>query len=190
MLPRAYTGRGRAVAGGAELFERSTRRYGKPEFGLHRTSIDGAEVGVQLTTVAQRPFCDLLHFKRDVARSDPRVLLVAPMSGHYATLLRDTVAGLLPDHDVYITDWQNAAEVPLEHGDFDLDDYIDDIIGFIEKLGPAVHVIAVCQPSGPGPAAGSVIAAAHQPARPRPMILHGLAHHTRPNPTAADPDAK
>lgn len=186
----AYTRMGRAVAAGAELFERSTRRYGKPEFGLHRTWIDGAEVGVQMTTVAQRPFCDLLHFKRDVPRSDPRVLVVVPMSGHYATLLRDTVAALLPDHDVYVTDWQNAAEVSLEHGNFDLDDYIDDVIGFIEKLGPAVHVIAVCQPSVPVLAAISIMAADRHPATPRSMILMGGPIDTRINPTRVNRHAK
>jgi poly(3-hydroxybutyrate) depolymerase len=183
LVPVAYTRMGRAVAAGAELFERSTRRYGKPEFGLHRTTIDGAEVDVRITTVLQRPFCDLLHFRRDTLRDDPRVLVVAPMSGHYATLLRDTVAGLLPDHDVYITDWRNAAEVPLEHGRFDLDDYIDDLIAFCERLGPEVHVIAVCQPSVPVLAAVSIMAADRHPAAPRSMILMGGPIDTRVNPT-------
>lgn len=183
MLPVAYTRLGRAVAAGAELFERSTRRYGKPEWRLQQTWIDGREVGVQVNTVLERPFCDLLHFRRDVPRSDPRVLVVAPMSGHYATLLRDTVAALLPDHDVYITDWQNAAEVPLEHGGFDLDDYIDDVIQFIEHLGPDVHVIAVCQPSVPVLAAVSIMAADGHPAAPRSMILMGGPIDTRVNPT-------
>jgi len=190
MLPVAYTRLGRAVAAGAELFERSTRRYGKPEWRLHSTWTDGGEVGVQLTTVLERPFCDLLHFRRDVARSDPRVLVVAPMSGHYATLLRDTVAGLLPDHDVYITDWQNAASVPLDQGSFDLDDYIDLVIGFIEHLGPDVHVVAVCQPSVPVMAAVSIMAADNHPAAPASMILMGGPIDTRVNPTRVNRHAK
>ena len=190
MLPVAYTRLGRAVAAGAELFERSTRRYGKPEWRLHSTWTDGGEVGVQLTTVLERPFCDLLHFRRDVPRSDPRVLVVAPMSGHYATLLRDTVAGLLPDHDVYITDWQNAASVPLDQGSFDLDDYIDLVIGFIEHLGPDVHVVAVCQPSVPVMAAVSIMAADNHPAAPASMILMGGPIDTRVNPTRVNRHAK
>ena len=190
LLPMAYTRMGRAVAAGAELFERSTRRYGKPEFGLHSTWTNGDEVGVQLTTVEQRPFCDLLHFRRDTTRSDPRVLVVAPMSGHYATLLRGTVAGLLPDHDVYITDWQNAADVALEHGRFDLDDYIDYVVRFVERLGPDVHVIAVCQPSVPVLAAAAIMSADRHPARPRSMILMGGPIDTRINPTRVNRHAK
>jgi poly(3-hydroxybutyrate) depolymerase len=190
LIPVAYTRMGRAVAAGAELFERSTRRYAKPEFGLHKTWSNGVDMDVQLTTVMQTPFCDLLHFRRDTQRSDPKVLLVAPMSGHYATLLRGTVAGLLPEHDVYITDWQNAAEVPLEHGRFDLDDYVDDVIAFLEKLGPQTHVIAVCQPSVPVLAAVSIMAADRHPATPRSMILMGGPIDTRVNPTRVNRHAK
>ncbi len=190
LVPVAYTRFGRAVAAGAEIFERSTRRYGKPEFGLHRTWRDGREVGVQLTTALQMPFCDLLHFRRDVEHDDPRVLVVAPMSGHYATLLRDTVAGLLPNHDVYITDWMNAAEVPLDQGGFDLDDYIDYVIRFVEHLGPDVHVMAVCQPSVPVLAAASIMAADEHPSAPRSMILMGGPIDTRVNPTRVNRHAR
>jgi poly(3-hydroxybutyrate) depolymerase len=183
MQPLAYTGLGRVMAAGAEMIERSTRHYAKPQFKLPHTVIDGAEVGVKITCVASLPFCDLLHFERDVQRNDPRVLIVAPMSGHYATLLHDTVAALLPDHDVYITDWLNAAEVPMNSGRFDLDDYIDYVIKFLEKLGPDVHVMAVCQPSVPVMAAVSIMAADDHAACPRSMILMGGPIDTRVNPT-------
>lgn len=183
LLPVSYTKFGRAVAAGSEIFERATRRYGKPEFGLRQTAIDGAAVGVQPVVASQRHFCDLLHFRRDIDRSDPPVLVVAPLSGHYATLLRGTVAGLLPDHDVYITDWRNASDVPLSRGPFDLDDYVDYLIGFLQRLGPDVHVVAVCQPSVPVLAAISLMSAAGDPAVPRSMTLMGGPIDTRVNPT-------
>jgi poly(3-hydroxybutyrate) depolymerase len=183
LLPISYTRLGRAIAAGSEIYERSTRRYKKPEFGLHHTTIDGAAVAVDIETVAQRPFCNLLHFVRDTKRKDPKVLLVAPLSGHYATLLRGTVQGLLPQHDVYITDWNNACEVPAEKGPFDLDDYIDYVIAFLRQLGPDVHVIAVCQPSVPVLAAVSIMAAENDPCAPRSMTLMGGPIDTRVNPT-------
>lgn len=183
LLPVSYTKFGRAVAAGSEIFERATRRYGKPEFGLRHTTIDGTAVDVQPVVAAQRPFCDLLHFRRDIDRSDPRVLVVAPLSGHYATLLRGTVAGLLPDHDVYITDWRNASDVPLSRGPFDLDDYIDYLVDFLQRLGPDVHVVAVCQPSVPVLAAISLMSAVGDPAVPCSMTLMGGPIDTRVNPT-------
>jgi poly(3-hydroxybutyrate) depolymerase len=190
-LPMSYTRLGRAIAAGSELFERATRRYPKPLFGLHETVIDGATVPVTIELAQQKTFCDLLHFRRDLprdplrdtGRDDPKVLVVAPLSGHYATLLRGTVAGLLPDHDVYITDWINASEVPLAEGRFDLDDYIDTVIDFVQQLGPDVHVIAVCQPSVPVLAAVALMAAAGDPAAPRSMTLMGGPIDTRVNPT-------
>jgi poly(3-hydroxybutyrate) depolymerase len=183
LLPISYTRLGRAIAAGSEIYERSTRRYKKPEFRLPHTTIDGAAVAVELETVARKPFCDLLHFRRDTKRKDPKVLLVAPLSGHYATLLRGTVQGLLPQHDVYITDWINACEVPAERGRFDLDDYIDYVIAFLRKLGPDVHVIAVCQPSVPVLAAVSLMSADNDAAVPRSMTLMGGPIDTRVNPT-------
>src|SRR5205085_2088264 len=165
------------------LVERATRRYPKPTFGLRETTIDGAAVPVTIELAQQKTFCDLLHFRRAVTRDDPKVLVVAPLSGHYATLLRGTVAGLLPDHDVYITDWVNASLVPLADGRFDLDDYIDTIIDFLQQLGPDVHVIAVCQPSVPVLAAVALMAAAGDPAAPRSMTLMGGPIDTRVNPT-------
>ena len=112
--PLSYTQAGRTIAAGAEVFERVTRRFGEPDWGLHVTEIDGKKVDVVEETIVEKPFCQLLHFKRAIKRKDPRVLIVAPMSGHYATLLRGTVEALLPHHDVYITDWSDARQVPLK----------------------------------------------------------------------------
>jgi poly(3-hydroxybutyrate) depolymerase len=183
LLPISYTRFGRAIAAGSEIYERVTRRYGKPVFGIDSTVIDGEPVAVEIETAARRPFCNLLHFRRDTTRDDPKVLLVAPLSGHYATLLRGTVQGLLPQHDVYITDWINACEVPAERGDFDLDDYIEYVIGFLRLLGPDVHVIAVCQPSVPVLAAVSLMSDGGDAAVPRSMTLMGGPIDTRVNPT-------
>jgi poly(3-hydroxybutyrate) depolymerase len=128
----------RATAAALEMFVNATRRYGKPEFGIVETEIAGETVPVQERVVLSKPFCDLLHFKRDHpvahARNDPKVLIVAPMSGHFATLLRGTVEAMLPEHDVYITDWQDARNVPLAEGRFDLDDYVDYISEFCRFL--------------------------------------------------------
>lgn len=182
-VPVAYTRFGRTIAAGAELIERTTRKYDKPEFGLGTTRIDGAEVPVHEVVVYDKPFCNLLHFQRQTDRRDPRVLVVAPMSGHYATLLRGTVETLLPDHDVYITDWIDARDVPLAEGGFDLDDYIDYVIEFLHFLGADTHVLAVCQPSVPVLAAVSVMAAEKDPRQPSSLVLMGGPIDTRINPT-------
>ncbi len=189
-LPVSYTSVGRTMAAGAELLERTTRRYAKPRFGLQTTLVAGREVAVHEEVVADTPFCRLLHFRRDTAARQPRVLLVAPLSGHYATLLRGTVEGLLPDHEVYITDWINARDVPLTAGPFDLDDYIDLVIDFLRLLGPDVHVIGVCQPSVPVLAAVAQMAADDDPAQPRSMTLMGGPVDTRVNPTEVNHFAK
>ena len=148
-LPASYTRMGRTLAAGAELFERTTRRFGKPAFGLPTTRVDGEEVAVREVPVVRKPFCDLIHFERDTDKAHPSVLVVAPMSGHHATLLRGTVQALLPEHDVYITDWLDARKIPLARGKFDLDDYISYLIEFMRHLGPHTHVMAVCQPTVP-----------------------------------------
>ena len=183
MMPAAYTSYGRAVAAACEVFERVTRRHRKPGFGLDMTTCDGWDIEVVEEVVLEHPFCELVHFKRNVSRDDPRVLLVAPLSGHFATLLRDTVRALLPEHDVYVTDWTDAREVPLRLGTFDLDDYIDYVIHFLQFLGPGTHVMAVCQPSVPVLAAASLMAAAGDPAQPRSMTLMGGPIDTRRAPT-------
>lgn len=183
-MPLSYTRFGRAVAAGAELIERTTRRYPKPPFNLPTTIVDGEAVGVTEEVVLATPFCHLLHFRRALlGRRDPKVLLVAPMSGHFATLLRGTVEVLLPEHDVYITDWIDPRHVPLSEGEFSLDDYIDLITELLTFLGPDTHIIAVCQPSVPVMAAVSLMAAADHPCQPRSMTLMGGPIDTRANPT-------
>ncbi|WP_428669091.1 polyhydroxyalkanoate depolymerase [Reyranella sp.] len=181
--PLAETWYGKSVAAGAEIVARMTRDYGKPAFGLATTEVDGTTVAVNEEILLRRPFCQLVRFHRDTPKRSPKVLLVAPMSGHYATLLRGTVEALLPDHDVHITDWIDAREVPLAQGNFDLDDYIDYVIEFCRYLGPDVHVIAVCQPSVPVMAAASLMAQAKDPRQPRSLTLMGGPIDTRQSPT-------
>jgi poly(3-hydroxybutyrate) depolymerase len=182
-FPISGTPFGRAVATASELLERATRRYPKPPFGLASTRIGGRTVAVSEVPWLRTPFCDLIRFERDAPRRDPKVLLVAPLSGHHASLLRDTVARLLPDHDLYVTDWVDARLVPLAAGRFDLDDYIDLLQRFIHSIGSDVHVIAVCQPSVPVLAAVSMMAEAGDPATPRTMTLMAGPIDTRVNPT-------
>ena len=182
-LPFSYTSTGRAAAAVCELVERTTRRYRKPAFGIEEVTIDGRRVAVTEEHVLEEPFCRLKHFRRAGKHKDPRVLIVAPLSGHYATLLRGTVAALLPCHDVYITDWIDASQVPIAEGRFDLDDYIDLVTAFLEHLGPGTHVMAVCQPSVPVLAAVACMAADKHPDQPRSMTLMGGPIDTRANPT-------
>ena len=181
--PFAETWFGKSMAASAEIVARMTRDYGKPAFDLATTEVGGATVAVNEEILLRKPFCQLLRFRRDTAKRAPKVLLVAPMSGHYATLLRGTVEALLPDHDVHITDWTDAREVPLTQGNFDLDDYIDYIIEFCRYLGPDVHVIAVCQPSVPVMAAASLMAQARDSRQPRSLTLMGGPIDTRQSPT-------
>jgi poly(3-hydroxybutyrate) depolymerase len=182
-LPFSYTGMGRTAAAVCEMVERGTRRYAKPVVGLEHTTIDGDMVAVVEETVLEKTFCKLKHFRRATKRKDPRLLIVAPLSGHHATLLRGTVQALLPDHDVYITDWLNASDVPLKDGAFDLDDYIDYVIDFLRHIGPGANVMAVCQPSVPVLAAVSLMSAAGDPATPASMTMMGGPIDTRKNPT-------
>lgn len=187
--PLSQTPFGRAVAGGLEVFERSTRRYAKPEFGLTETRLDSGPVPVTEKTVWSRPFCDLVHFERALPagrRTDPKILVVAPMSGHYATLLRGTVEALLPKAEVYITDWIDARMVPVAEGRFDLDDYIDYVIEMLHALGPDAHVMAVCQPAVPVLAAVAVMEARSDKLAPSTMTLMGGPIDTRKNPTGVN----
>ncbi|QDC01874.1 polyhydroxyalkanoate depolymerase [Mesorhizobium sp. 8] len=191
--PVAHTTWGRSVAAMAELFERTTRRYGKPAFGLDATTVDGKTAPVAQKTVWSRPFCNLLHFERALPagrQADPRLLIVAPMSGHYATLLRGTVEAMLPHADVYITDWVDARMVPMTEGRFDLDDYIDYVIAMLHKLGPDTHVMAVCQPSVPVLAAVALMEARGDRFAPATMTLMGGPIDTRSHPTAVNVLAK
>jgi poly(3-hydroxybutyrate) depolymerase len=173
----------RALAAAAELVERATADYPKPAFGLEKTVIDGHEVAVREQLVHETPFCRLIRFDRDVSRDDPRVLIVAPLSGHHATLLRETVRELLPDHDVYITDWVDARMVPLSEGRFDLSDYVDLLIAHLTELGPEVNILAVCQPAVPVLAATALLAEAGHPIQPASMVLISGPVDTRVNPS-------
>ncbi len=188
--PLSYTTFGKSVAAGCELFERTTRRYHQPDWDIGTTVIDGAEVPVQVTTLWERPFCRLLHFERNFERAplepQPKVLIVAPMSGHYPTLLRGTVQAFLPRHEVYITEWVDARLVPMAAGRFDLDDYVDYIVAMLRRLGPNTHVIAVCQPSVPVLTAGAIMEAEDDPDAPSSMVLMGGPIDTRRNPTAVN----
>lgn len=184
LVPLSYTKLGRTVAAGAELIERTTRRFGKPGFGLAETTVEGRKVPVTERIVTATPFCNLLNFaKPEGTPAQPRVLLVAPMSGHHATLLRGTVEALIADHDVYVTDWIDARLVPMAKGRFDLDDYIETVQGLIRFLGERTHVIAVCQPAVPVMAAVSLMAAADEPVQARSMTLMGGPIDPMANPT-------
>jgi poly(3-hydroxybutyrate) depolymerase len=188
--PLSATTFGKSMAAAAELFERSTRRYGQPEWEITDTTVGGERVPVHVSTVWERPFCRLQRFERSIGhmphRPQPRLLIVAPMSGHYATLLRGTVEAFLPNHDVYITDWVDARMVPLNAGPFDLDDYIDYVISILHFLGGDTHVIAVCQPSVPVLAAVAAMEAAGDPNVPHSMVLMGGPIDTRVNPTGVN----
>jgi poly(3-hydroxybutyrate) depolymerase len=182
---------GRWTAAALESFEHGTRQFGKPAFGHTDTVIDGESVAVTEEAVLSHPWCTLLHFRRAAARpNDPKLLLVAPMSGHHATLLRGTVEAFLPDHDVYVTDWMDARDVPLVAPSFGLDEYIDYVMSFLRFLGPELHVVAVCQPAVPVLAAVSLLAAEEPAAVPRSMTLIGGPIDTREAPTAVNTFAK
>lgn len=188
--PFSQTPFGRMVAAMAELFERTTRRYGKPSFNLPTTVVDWKTVPVVERIVWSRPFCNLIHFERALPagrrKKDPKLLIVAPMSGHYATLLRGTVEALMPHAEVYVTDWVDARMVPVAEGRFDLDDYIDYVIDMLHALGPDTHVMAVCQPSVPVLAAVAVMEARGDRHAPSTMTLMGGPIDTRRNPTAVN----
>jgi poly(3-hydroxybutyrate) depolymerase len=188
--PFASTHMARSVAASLELFERLTRRYDKPEFGIDSTVVDGRTVPVSIETVWQRPFCKLLHFRKSEDRLNgkrqPKLLLVAPLSGHFATLLRGTVEEMLPHADVYITDWEDASQVPADKGLFDLDDYIDYLFDMMAWLGEPVHVMAVCQPAVPVLAAVSLMSQRNDPNVPLSMVLIGGPIDTRRNPTVVN----
>ncbi|MCB1452881.1 MAG: polyhydroxyalkanoate depolymerase, partial [Rhizobiaceae bacterium] len=187
--PFSQTPWGRSVAAAAELFERTTRRYGKPAFGITETKVDFKTTAVSEKRVWSRPFCDLVHFERQLPagrKQDPKLLIVAPMSGHYATLLRGTVESMIQHAEVYITDWADARMVPVADGRFDLDDYVDYIIEMLDFLGPDTHVMAVCQPSVPVLAAVALMEGRGDRNAPATMTLMGGPIDTRRNPTAVN----
>lgn len=184
--PLAYTPVSRHIAATYELVHRLGKDYEKPLWHLDHTNVDAAEVPVTIHTVFQKPFCNLIHFQRAVPpkrAADPRLLVVAPLSGHHATLLRDTVRALLPRHEVYVTDWVDARMVPKSEGPFHLNDYVRYVRDFLSWLGPDTHVLAVCQPTVPVLAAVSLMAADNDPNQPRSMVMMGGPIDTRESPT-------
>jgi poly(3-hydroxybutyrate) depolymerase len=189
--PFSYLGGGTVVASALEVFAHANASRGKPEFGLHHTIVDGREVAVREEIVLRRPFGQLKRFVREGVTGGPKLLIVAPMSGHYATLLRGTVERMLPSADVYVTDWRDARSVPLGDGRFDLDDYIDYLIAFLETMGEnagegGTHMLAVCQPSVPCYAAVALMSADGNPCRPKTLTLMGGPVDTREAPTAVN----
>jgi len=184
--PLAYTPVSRHLAATYELVHRLGKDYEKPLWNLDETTVDNETVGVTVNTVVQKPFCNLIHFKRALPAgrpADPRVLLVAPLSGHHATLLRDTVKSLLPQHEVYVTDWIDARMVPMSQGPFHLNDYVFYVRDFLRWLGPQTHVISVCQPTVPVMAAVSLMASDDDPCQPMSMVMMGGPIDTRQSPT-------
>ncbi len=185
--PLSYASSSPVMARALEVFAHATAPRGKPAFGLDTVIIEGEIISVTEDIVARKPFGQLKHFKRDVSgRSDPRVLIIAPMSGHYATLLRGTVERLLPSHEVYITDWRDAKKVPMSDGHFDFNDYIDYIIEFAGIVGPGSHMLAVCQPAVPAYAAIAIMSADNNPATPLTLTMMGGPVDTRKAPTSVD----
>jgi poly(3-hydroxybutyrate) depolymerase len=181
--PLTYTTYGKSIAAASELVERVTHRYGKPDFGITHTSVNGKQVDILQETVESKPFCDLIHFKKDSKVKQPKLLVVAPMSGHHSTLLRGTVEALLPHADVYITDWKDGRNVSMTYGEFSLEDYISYTMDFTRTIGEGVHMLAICQPSVPVMAAVSIMNEAKDPYTPLSMTLIGGPIDTRINPT-------
>jgi poly(3-hydroxybutyrate) depolymerase len=174
------------MASALEVFAHAAASRGKPAFGFTRTTVDGREVAVHEEIVAQKPFGQLKRFVREGVEGQPKLLIVAPMSGHFATLLRGTVERMLPVADVYITDWRDAKLVPTDEGRFDLDDYIDYLVSFLETIGEGAHMLAVCQPSVPSLAAVALMSADRHPCRPRTLTMMGGPIDTREAPTAVN----
>ncbi|AOH86210.1 esterase [Sphingomonas panacis] len=184
--PFSYFGGGPVIASALEVFAHASAPRGKPDFGLDRTLIDGEEVDVIEEIVLRKPFGQLKHFARRGVEGGPKLLIVAPMSGHFATLLRGTVERMLPVADVYITDWRDAKLVPMSEGAFGFEDYVDYVIAFLEAIGPDTHMLAVCQPSVPCYAAACVMSADKNPCRPKTLTMMGGPVDTREAPTAVN----
>src|ERR1700719_2217858 len=176
----------RNLSAAYELISRAGLTHTRPPFDIPHVTVGNREVEVREEVAARTPFGTLLHFKKDITVAQPRVLVVAPLSGHFATLLRATVRTMLPEHDVFITDWHNARDVPLTAGRFGFDEYIDHLIKFLEVMGPGTHVLAVCQPCVAVLAAAAVMAQAQNPAQPRSMTLMAGPIDTRVNPTTVN----
>ena len=174
---------GRHLDACCELIEMAGLTHARPPFGIATVEVQGESVAITEEVVKRTPFGSLLHFRKDGAPPQPRVLIVAPMSGHFATLLRGTVRTMLADHDVYITDWHNPRDVPLRAGRFGFDEYVEHLISFIRRVGPDSHLVAICQPTVASLAAVSLMAADHDPAQPASMTLMAGPIDCRINPT-------
>ncbi len=193
LSPFAHMPMSHRLSAGLDLMHRLAKDYEKPAFNLHSVQVDGVDVAIQELVALEKPFCRLLRFKRytddqqvlSKMKAQPTVLVVAPLSGHHSTLLRDTVAQLLKDHKVFITDWTDARMVPLENGPFHLDDYVDYVQDFIRQVGADCHVISVCQPTVPVLAAISLMASRGEPT-PRSMTMMGGPIDARRSPTAVN----
>jgi poly(3-hydroxybutyrate) depolymerase len=173
----------RGLAASNEVMWRTRLTHSRPDYAIAAVQLGNRTIEVREEAALVEPFGTLLHFKKDIAQTQPRVLLVAPMSGHFATLLRPTVQTMLQDHDVYITDWHNARNVSLENGRFDLDDFVAFLIKSLEAIGPHAHLVAICQPSVPALAAAAIMAEDDNPARPRSLTLMAGPIDTRIAPT-------
>ncbi len=186
------TPHGRSLRASCELIALAGLTHQRPPFGLDSVEVDGKPVRIVEEVAAHTPFCSLLHFRKDKAISpaQPRVLVIAPMSGHFATLLRGTVKTMLAEHDVYITDWHNPRDIPLSQGRFGFSEFVQHIIDFTEAIGPGTHLLAVCQPTVAALAAVSLMAADDHPAQPASMTLMAGPLDTRINPTKVSALAK
>ncbi len=173
----------RMATGACEFTALAGLTHDRPAYGIPSVKVGRRDVAIEEVVVQRTPFCSLLHFRKQIDIAQPKVLLVAPVSGHFATLLRATLTTLLRDHDVYITDWHNARDIPLYAGRFDLDDFILHVIGHLELLGPDTHVVSVCQPTVPTLAAVALMAAEENPAQPASMTLMAGPIDCRINPS-------
>jgi poly(3-hydroxybutyrate) depolymerase len=180
----------RHMSASLALFADAGLTHLRPEFGIDSVPMGNGNIGIIEEAADDAPFGTLLHFRKESPMVQPRVLLVAPMSGHFATLLRGTVQVMLPEHDVYITDWKNARDIPLSEGRFGFDEFVDHIMRFVRVMGPSSHIVAVCQPTVAAVAAAAVMAAAGDPAMPRSMTLMAGPIDTRVNPTKVNELAK
>jgi poly(3-hydroxybutyrate) depolymerase len=191
IIPLSFTTFGKTIAAASEIFERGTRRYGRPEWRIDSTILDrGEQVPVQIDTVWERPFCRLIHFNRltdrSVSKPQPKILIVAPMAGHYSTVLRSMVQTLLPKYEIYVSEWLDARMVPVSDGRFDLDDYIDYVVAILHHLSRETHIVAVCQSVVPVLAAVSLMEASDDPCVPLSMTLIGGPIDTRLSPTTCN----
>lgn len=187
VLPFGYAGMAPVISSALEVFAHASASYGKPSFGIEAVTQGGAVHPVTEAIVMHKAFGNLLRFTHSgLPQNAPRLLIVAPMSGHFATLLRGTVARMIERCEVYVTDWADARMVPVEAGEFDLDDYIDYLVDYLEHIGPGAHMLAVCQPSVPSLATAAMMADTRHPCRPASLTMMGGPIDTREAPTSVN----